>query len=209
MPVERIFLSGTDLVKQKQYSFKDETMQEIMYLKGLFSELFGSDWKGKMVLRTFQSEMERKNVLCTFSLIMESETVLFAFELVREIKNETFSNGSFSFLVDSTSVRALEIRKWFLDFISDIEVSSRNSHLMHLLKESLVEMVCSENSGLEISKNLGLEMFVPGLEKLKRLLLDLGNRNFAPGLEKLKPQVHKIKVLSNPNDTISRYSPYN
>ncbi|RIA88084.1 hypothetical protein C1645_826852, partial [Glomus cerebriforme] len=76
-----------------------------------FSELFGPDW-------------EEKTVLCAFSSILESETVFLAFGLVH-----------------SPSVRALGIRKRFLDFISGMEVSSQNFHLMHLLKESLVETI--------------------------------------------------------------------
>ncbi|RIA97660.1 hypothetical protein C1645_732212 [Glomus cerebriforme] len=56
-----------------------------------FSELFGLDWKGKMIF-------------CAFSLILESETVLFTFRLVREIGN------------DSPSVQTLGIRKWIRFF---------------------------------------------------------------------------------------------
>ncbi|RIA94682.1 hypothetical protein C1645_873327 [Glomus cerebriforme] len=58
--------------------------------------------------------------------------VLLAFKLVREI-GEQFA-----------SVRAFGFRKWFLDFISDMDVSSQNFHLMHLLKESLEIWFASE-----------------------------------------------------------------
>ncbi|RIA84716.1 hypothetical protein C1645_831836 [Glomus cerebriforme] len=89
---------------------------------GKFSVLLIRYWNQKWFSELFSLEWEGK----TFDT--EIRNVLFAFGLVREIEN------------DSSSVRALGIRKWFLDFVSGMEVSSRNSHLMHLLKELLVEM---------------------------------------------------------------------
>ncbi|RIA80729.1 hypothetical protein C1645_882001 [Glomus cerebriforme] len=49
------------------------------------------------------------------------ENILRALQSGLEGENEMLSNGSFSFLVDSPSVRALGIRKRFLDFISGME----------------------------------------------------------------------------------------
>ncbi|RIA94598.1 hypothetical protein C1645_817760 [Glomus cerebriforme] len=87
----------------------------------------GSSNDSSPVLQVLRSKMRRENVLRALQYEMER-------------KNETFSNSSFSFLVDSSSVRALGIRKWYLDFTSDMKVSLQNFHLM----------------------------FAPGLGKLKR-----------------------------------------
>ncbi|RIA79638.1 hypothetical protein C1645_840233 [Glomus cerebriforme] len=85
--------------------------------------------KGKRFSELFSPEWEGKTVLCAFGSILKSETVLFAFGLVREIGN------------DSPLVRALGIRKWFLDFIS--------------------------GSGFFFDFSLEI-WFAPGLEKLNR-----------------------------------------
>ncbi|RIA98628.1 hypothetical protein C1645_731522 [Glomus cerebriforme] len=111
-----------------------------------FSELFGPNWERKMfdtrirndlsvfnpILKNslcFQFDTGIRKVLYTFSLILELEIVLLTFRLVCKIKN------------DFSLIWTLGIRKRFLNFILGIEVSLRNFHLMHLLKESLVEMI--------------------------------------------------------------------
>ncbi|RIA82974.1 hypothetical protein C1645_743401 [Glomus cerebriforme] len=108
---------------------------------------------------------------------MERETVLLAFGLVREI-GERF----FSFLIDSPSVRALGIRKRFLNFISGsgfFLISAWKSGLLLDLRNQNIwlwgfgigniwlwdlglETFSSGDSGLETfgSGNLGLEINV-------------------------------------------------
>ncbi|RIA81859.1 hypothetical protein C1645_836267 [Glomus cerebriforme] len=121
-----------------------------------FFELFSPEWEGKRFSELFGPDWEGKTLLYAFGLILELEMVLLAFRLVREIEEwytllwfghlelangswlwiKMLFNSSFSFLVDSPSVWVLGISKRFLDFISGMEVSSQNSQLMHLLKES-------------------------------------------------------------------------
>ncbi|RIA80841.1 hypothetical protein C1645_837977 [Glomus cerebriforme] len=89
-----------------------------------------SSWsklQGKMFFEFFGPEWEGKMVLCAFSSILESEM---------------YVKLGMTFL-------------WFRHLELGNEVSSRNFYLMHLLKKSLVEMVCPElgkpkNSALEI-----------------------------------------------------------
>ncbi|RIA83921.1 hypothetical protein C1645_742715 [Glomus cerebriforme] len=74
-----------------------------------FSELFGLKWEGKRSLSSLVQNGRENGFLC--------------FQFDTGIRN------------NSPLVWALGIRKRFLDFVSGMEVSSRNSHLMHLLKE--------------------------------------------------------------------------
>ncbi|RIA82147.1 hypothetical protein C1645_835828 [Glomus cerebriforme] len=71
--------------------------------------------------------------------------------------NETFSNSSFSFLVDSPLVRALGIRKWFLDFILGIE----DRAFFRIRLENLVSF--------KVTSNLSFGTFAPrlGIPKYK------------------------------------------
>ncbi|RIA83053.1 hypothetical protein C1645_834397, partial [Glomus cerebriforme] len=95
-----------------------------------FFELFGPEWEGKCFSMLSVRYWNRKRFSELFDLDWEGKMLLYAFGSI--LKSETYVKlGN-----DSPSVRALGISKRFLDFISGMEVSSRNSHLMHLLKES-------------------------------------------------------------------------
>ncbi|RIA86876.1 hypothetical protein C1645_740525 [Glomus cerebriforme] len=104
-----------------------------------------------MVLRALQSRLEKENnkFFC--------KTYYFFHFFFKEIFL------IFLFFSYSPSVQILEIRKRFLNFISDMKVSSQNFHLIHLLKESIGFFF---DFGLEI-------WFAPKLGRLKYLTLGI------------------------------------
>ncbi|RIA85759.1 hypothetical protein C1645_830309 [Glomus cerebriforme] len=133
---------------------------------------FGSILESKMFSELFSPDWEGKTLLCAFSSILESETVFRALQSRLGGENASLCfrfdtgirNGSLSFQINFSLVQTLGIRKWFLDFISGIEISSQNSHLMHLLKESLLEnLVSFEVKTLKLS----FQNFAPELGKPK------------------------------------------
>ncbi|RIA87559.1 hypothetical protein C1645_827613 [Glomus cerebriforme] len=85
--------------------------------------------------------MERKNDFLSSSVWNEKENGNSPSSSIQTGKEKWFS--------------VLSVRYWnqkqFLDFISDMEVSSQNSYLMHLLKESLEIWFASEFGKLKHS----------------------------------------------------------
>ncbi|RIA81945.1 hypothetical protein C1645_836163 [Glomus cerebriforme] len=74
------------------------------------------------VLYALHPEWKEKMILCIFSSMLESERISFSSSLDFQIK--IFSNNSFSFLVNFSSVQILGIRKRFLDFILIIKIGN-------------------------------------------------------------------------------------
>ncbi|RIA85917.1 hypothetical protein C1645_741230 [Glomus cerebriforme] len=96
------------------------------------------------VLQDMVSSMAEnfKYVKCSnMDLIINYESGLSVFGLILESRNRFFELFSPEWEGKMVLLTFRLIREvGFLDFISDMEVSSQNLHLMHLLKESLVKM---------------------------------------------------------------------